>query len=180
MAQTASTPRAADGAAAAHPGKLWALAVGSIGVVYGDIGTSPLYAFKEAVTAAKEHGTYGPDAILGTLSVMIWALFLIVTIKYVTVLLRATHRTRRTPTRFSARNCGRPAPVAQGIEHRFPKPCVGSSNLPGGTNTEIQLRNRKSCTTRNASRYCQFDPGLNIRIRLYQHRFNKMWFERIH
>ena len=40
--------------------QFWALALGSIGVVYGDIGTSPLYALREAVTAAKQHGASGP------------------------------------------------------------------------------------------------------------------------
>jgi KUP system potassium uptake protein len=66
--------------------------IGSIGVVYGDIGTSPLYAFREAMAAAKDHGTVGTTAVLGILSLMIWTLFLIVTIKYVLVLLRADNR----------------------------------------------------------------------------------------
>ncbi len=73
-------------------GKFWALFVGCIGVVYGDIGTSPLYAFKEAVTAAKEHGAAGQAAILGILSLIIWTLFLIVTLKYVLILLRADNK----------------------------------------------------------------------------------------
>ncbi len=68
----------------------WALTLGSIGVVYGDIGTSPLYALRELVRAA-----VGPNAvvteaaILGILSLIIWALILIVTVKYVIILLRA-------------------------------------------------------------------------------------------
>jgi KUP system potassium uptake protein len=73
-------------------GKFWALFVGCIGVVYGDIGTSPLYAFKEAVKEAKAHGTAGPDAILGILSLIVWTLILIVTVKYVLVLLRADNK----------------------------------------------------------------------------------------
>lgn len=73
--------------------QFWALVVGSIGVVYGDIGTSPLYAFKEAVTAAKEaSGLAGREAVLGVLSLILWALFLIVTLKYVLILLRADNR----------------------------------------------------------------------------------------
>jgi len=66
------------------------LAIASIGVVYGDIGTSPLYAFREAVNAAA-----GPDAmptpaaVYGVLSLILWALIIIVTLKYVLVLLRA-------------------------------------------------------------------------------------------
>jgi len=67
MAQAA----AAHGAENGHTDKqFWALALGSIGVVYGDIGTSPLYALREAVTAAKNHGASGPEAVLGILSLM--------------------------------------------------------------------------------------------------------------
>lgn len=64
------------------------LMIGSIGVVYGDIGTSPLYAFREAVMAAGG-GTASRDAVLGVLSLILWALVLVVTCKYVLVLLRA-------------------------------------------------------------------------------------------
>src|SRR5262245_31534748 len=72
--------------------RLWALALGSIGVVYGDIGTSPLYAIREAVSHANEQGTAGADAVLGVLSLIFWALMLIVTLKYVLVLLRADNK----------------------------------------------------------------------------------------
>ena len=69
---------------------LWALTVGSIGVVYGDIGTSPLYAFREAVVAASgPGGLVTRAAVFGVLSLILWALILIVTIKYVLILLRA-------------------------------------------------------------------------------------------
>ena len=68
---------------------LWALALGSVGVVYGDIGTSPLYAFREAVTAAAESGPVTRDTVLGVLSLILWALIIVVTIKYVLILLRA-------------------------------------------------------------------------------------------
>ena len=64
------------------------LTLGSIGVVYGDIGTSPLYAFREAVVAAGG-GSVSREAVLGVLSLILWALILIVTCKYVVVLLRA-------------------------------------------------------------------------------------------
>src|SRR5215468_3266512 len=69
---------------------LLALSLGSLGVVYGDIGTSPLYAFREAITSAGG-STDGvdPDAVLSVLSLILWALILIVTVKYVLVLLRA-------------------------------------------------------------------------------------------
>jgi len=68
----------------------WALMLGSIGVVYGDIGTSPLYALRESVAAAAGTGN-GPSepVVLGILSLIFWALILVVTIKYVVILLRA-------------------------------------------------------------------------------------------
>jgi KUP system potassium uptake protein len=68
----------------------WALTIGSIGVVYGDIGTSPLYAVRESVLAAVGPSEPASEAvILGILSLIIWSLILIVTLKYVTILLRA-------------------------------------------------------------------------------------------
>jgi KUP system potassium uptake protein len=70
----------------------WALALGSIGVVYGDIGTSPLYALRESVKAAVDQGAPGPEAVLGVLSLMTWTLILIVTLKYVLVLLNADNK----------------------------------------------------------------------------------------
>jgi KUP system potassium uptake protein len=67
----------------------WALTLGSVGVVYGDIGTSPLYAFREAVAAAVGSGTFTRDIVLGVLSLILWALIVVVAIKYVLLLLRA-------------------------------------------------------------------------------------------
>ncbi len=61
--------------------------LGALGVVYGDIGTSPLYALKEATTAAGGFGD--PAAVLGVLSLIFWSLFLVVTLKYVMLILRA-------------------------------------------------------------------------------------------
>lgn len=72
--------------------RLWSLTLGCIGVAYGDIGTSPLYAFREAVVAATTEGMATSDAILGVLSLILWALFLVVTLKYVIVLLRADNK----------------------------------------------------------------------------------------
>ncbi|WP_088342526.1 MULTISPECIES: potassium transporter Kup [Rhodomicrobium] len=74
------------------PASMAALVVGSIGVVYGDIGTSPLYAFREAVTAAQHSGLHGREAVLGVLSLILWALLLVVTGKYVLLLLRADNK----------------------------------------------------------------------------------------
>ena len=64
------------------------LALGSVGVVYGDIGTSPLYAFREALKPISEGGVTRLE-IIGLISLMIWALTIIVTLKYVLFLLRA-------------------------------------------------------------------------------------------
>ena len=69
---------------------LVALVIGSIGVVYGDIGTSPLYAFRVAVTTAVGGaGAPTPAIVLGILSLILWSLIVIVTLKYVLILLRA-------------------------------------------------------------------------------------------
>ncbi|HZL60799.1 MAG TPA: KUP/HAK/KT family potassium transporter, partial [Pseudolabrys sp.] len=68
----------------------WALTLGCIGVVYGDIGTSPLYAMRESVLAAVGPGhAVSEPVVLGILSLIIWALLLVVTAKYVLILLRA-------------------------------------------------------------------------------------------
>jgi KUP system potassium uptake protein len=67
----------------------WALTLGSMGVVYGDIGTSPLYAVREAVSAATGGAAATPDAVLGVISLILWSLTIVVTLKYVVVLLRA-------------------------------------------------------------------------------------------
>jgi KUP system potassium uptake protein len=69
------------------------LTVGSIGVVYGDIGTSPLYALREAVAAAVGHeGAPGREPVLGVVSLILWALIVVVTLKYVVILLRADNK----------------------------------------------------------------------------------------
>jgi KUP system potassium uptake protein len=72
-------------------GGMWGLAIGSIGVVYGDIGTSPLYALREAMVAASgEHSeALTRPMVLGVVSLILWALFVTVTLKYVVILLRA-------------------------------------------------------------------------------------------
>jgi KUP system potassium uptake protein len=73
-----------------HPqANFWTLTLGSIGVVYGDIGTSPLYAFREAVTAAAGSGPITREIVLGVLSLILWSLIVVVTLKYIIVLLRA-------------------------------------------------------------------------------------------
>ena len=68
------------------------LMIGSIGVVYGDIGTSPLYAFKESAKAATSEHSIQSDDIIGVVSLIIWALTIIVTLKYVVIMLRADNK----------------------------------------------------------------------------------------
>src|SRR5215213_6730668 len=82
---------AANGHADAHStAGFKALLLGSIGVVYGDIGTSPLYALREAVVAASGSAAgVTEDAVLGVVSLILWALVIVVTLKYVVILLRA-------------------------------------------------------------------------------------------
>ncbi|MDW8444684.1 MAG: potassium transporter Kup [Acetobacteraceae bacterium] len=70
---------------------LLALALAALGVVYGDIGTSPLYALRAALTQTPGVEPVRDD-ILGVLSLVTWALILVVTVKYVVVLLRADNR----------------------------------------------------------------------------------------
>src|SRR5947199_1143121 len=69
-----------------------AATLGALGVVYGDIGTSPLYALKEAAKAATHGGTLHPDAVLGVVSLILWALILIISVKYAMLILRADNR----------------------------------------------------------------------------------------
>lgn len=85
---------AASSGAEADPREkhLWPLALGSIGVVFGDIGTSPLYALREAVKTAQSHGAGSEEAVLGILSLTTWTMLLIVTLKYVLVLLNADNK----------------------------------------------------------------------------------------
>ena len=74
-----------------HDTRRWSLpaVIGAIGIVYGDIGTSPLYAFE---TALKATGGFDRLAVLGCLSLIFWSLMLSVTLKYVTVMMRADNQ----------------------------------------------------------------------------------------
>ena len=74
------------------PNSFWAMALGSAGVVFGDIGTSPLYAFRLALAQASAHGGVKVDAVMGVVSLALWALILVVTVKYVLFLMRADNR----------------------------------------------------------------------------------------
>jgi KUP system potassium uptake protein len=84
-----------------NPHDLAALSLGALGVVYGDIGTSPLYAMNECLSSspAKEHalrpgadGMYDPSHVLGVLSLFFWALMLVVVVKYLVFVLRADNK----------------------------------------------------------------------------------------
>ncbi len=88
--QTAET--AEEDTHEAHPPqKLWVLTLGCIGVVYGDIGTSPLYAMRESLHAASHDGLTRSD-VIGVISLLIWTLILLVAFKYVTLIMRADNR----------------------------------------------------------------------------------------
>jgi KUP system potassium uptake protein len=86
MAVSVTSTEARDGPVTTG---FWALTLGSIGVVFGDIGTSPLYAFREAVAGAAQGQPVTRVIVLGVLSLILWALFIVVTAKYVLLLLRA-------------------------------------------------------------------------------------------
>jgi KUP system potassium uptake protein len=119
--------------------RFWALALGSVGVVFGDIGTSPLYAFKESIhhINVRNHEAagiaIGPDTdlttipllrddVLGVISLMLWSLIIVVTLKYIFILTRLDNKGeggtlslmalvsrtigRRTPLLFLIAICG--------------------------------------------------------------------------
>ena len=93
---TQSTPSGGSAGAAATdkaghaPSNLPLLVLGALGVVYGDIGTSPLYAFREALHASGGEGA--PRDVLGLLSLIVWSLTMVVTVKYVGFVLRADNK----------------------------------------------------------------------------------------
>ncbi|MDQ2704104.1 MAG: potassium transporter Kup [Pseudomonadota bacterium] len=74
------------------PTRTGLLMLGALGVVYGDIGTSPIYAMRGALIAASGSGIAQREDILGVLSLIMWSLTIIVTIKYVTFVLKADNR----------------------------------------------------------------------------------------
>jgi KUP system potassium uptake protein len=86
MEASVSSTEATEGAPTSG---FWALTLGSIGVVFGDIGTSPLYAFRTAVADAAHGEAVTRAMVLGVLSLILWALLIVVTTKYVLLLLRA-------------------------------------------------------------------------------------------
>jgi KUP system potassium uptake protein len=93
-AETVSGPE--EGGHAAHDGHRKAgfagLALGSVGVVYGDIGTSPLYALKESLHHTATDGVASRIEVIGVVSLLIWALIIVVTLKYVVFIMRADNK----------------------------------------------------------------------------------------
>jgi KUP system potassium uptake protein len=91
---TSQTSNHPSSAPAPTRGELLALSMGALGVVYGDIGTSPLYSLKECLAfPAIQHAVEPePAAVLGVLSVVLWSLLLIVVLKYLTFVLRADNK----------------------------------------------------------------------------------------
>src|SRR6476620_687948 len=68
----------------------WApAALACMGVVFGDIGTSPLYALSVAVKATSTGGQISPDAVLGVVSLIFWSLIIVISIKYAVLIMRA-------------------------------------------------------------------------------------------
>ena len=80
-----------DPVAHGHQGPLYKMAIAAIGIVYGDIGTSPIYAFRETFAG---HHTLLPDQlhIWGVLSLIFWSMMIIVTLKYVSIVMRADNK----------------------------------------------------------------------------------------
>jgi KUP system potassium uptake protein len=114
-APVTSTPVTAAGHSTQLPA---AATLCALGVVYGDIGTSPLYALREAAKAATHGGPLTNEAVLGVVSLILWALILIISIKYALLILRADNRgeggivallallhARHAPAEHGARNC---------------------------------------------------------------------------
>src|SRR6476661_7411236 len=75
----------------APEGSLAKLMVGAVGIVFGDIGTSPIYAFRETFAG---HHILAPDRlhIYGVLSLIFWSMMIVVTLKYVTIIMRADNK----------------------------------------------------------------------------------------
>ena len=92
ISATGGAEPAPHGASPGHAqGSLAKMAVGAIGIVFGDIGTSPIYAFRETFAG---HHTLAPDQlhVYGVLSLIFWSMMIIVTIKYVTIIMRADNK----------------------------------------------------------------------------------------
>ncbi|HEX8526424.1 MAG TPA: KUP/HAK/KT family potassium transporter, partial [Allosphingosinicella sp.] len=75
-----------------HRAGLLKLTVGAIGIVFGDIGTSPLYAFRETFAGHSRHIEVDRLHVFGVLSLIFWSMMIVVTLKYVSILMRADNK----------------------------------------------------------------------------------------
>jgi KUP system potassium uptake protein len=91
MSKHSSATGTASAGHTAHGAQLAALFVGALGVVFGDIGTSPLYTLRECLHAAHAEKAFVEADLFGILSLMFWALVMVVTVKYLTFVMRADH-----------------------------------------------------------------------------------------
>ena len=90
--ENSSGPTARDAAAGHSPnGGIVKLAIGAIGIVFGDIGTSPLYAFRETFAGHHPMPVDAPH-VYGVLSLIFWSMMIVVTVKYVAIIMRADNR----------------------------------------------------------------------------------------
>lgn len=81
----------AHGAHGKHSRNVWLMALGALGIVFGDIGTSPLYALRECF--GKEYGlSLMPENIIGVLSLVFWTMLLVICVKYMVVVMRADNK----------------------------------------------------------------------------------------
>jgi KUP system potassium uptake protein len=97
MSLTATAPNGAEAgnghASAEHTqGNFWLLVLGSMGVVFGDIGTSPLYALRESLSATNGQGAFSRGEVIGVVSLIVWAIIVTVTLKYVLFIMRADNK----------------------------------------------------------------------------------------
>ncbi len=92
-------------------GSATALVVGSLGVVYGDLGTSPLYSIREAFESPSHRLTVDRLNVLGSVSIIVWTLTLIIAVKYVLLVLRADNNGEGGILALTALIRGRDAPT---------------------------------------------------------------------
>jgi KUP system potassium uptake protein len=133
-----ATPSAGHHVAHRHKQELWKLALGAIGVVYGDIGTSPLYAIKECVTLPHGVAPLGEN-IFGVLSLVFWSITLVVSLKYLWFVMRADNDGEGGVLALMAL-VARPAPAASGMDSSM----VMASPAAGATAEAPQRRRRRA------------------------------------
>ncbi len=165
-------------APASHKAAWSAMVVGALGVVFGDIGTSPLYTLRESFT----HGsgmTPTPRHVLGVLSVLFWAVTLTVTIKYVTLIMRADNKGEggvlalaTLATKGLAGRAPRRARRHRAVRHRRARPVLrGRHHHPGHDHHERGRRPRYGGAGPRALRRADVagDPGRALPAAVARH-----------